>query len=831
MAASPLGRAFIEVLADLAKFPTDLRAKLMAALKEGTAGIDFKDFEDKAAEAGDVAGDRLADELEKKTESRMKGSGEKSGRSFLSGLGGVFSAIGPMLLPLLIAFGVEAAAALLPAVYALGAALPGAIAGAVVGAGALMLAFHGVGGAIAAAFSGDPAKLAEAMQKLAPAAREVVTEIASLKSQFTGLQQAVQQAFFVQLEGSIKRLVTTLLPTLQAGLSAVASDLGRMGAGLATALGGSKGDLAAVFAGAHAALQPLIPLLGQMVAAFIKLAAQAAPFITVLSQGLAGGLEHLVNAINLAAANGGLQRFFADGLIALHQFGSLLSSVLGLVSTLLGALATAGGPALGVLGAIVNELNAFFSSAEGKDALIIVFDLLNNVLQSLAQIIQPLLPVVGRLISALGTELINAVYSLTPALVDVAKALVPLLDAVIPLLPVVSALAVGLSSIIQFLARYPGLIQAVLVGLAAWKLAMMAIDTYQAIFIAEEAATPWGLIILAIAAIVAGITLLVTHWKQVTEIASEAWNAIVGGAKAAWGWVKDAAGAIADFFTQIGQFFYNLPGQILNFLASLPGQLALLFQQALEGLAYIVGEGIGLVIREFFVLPQQIWDALSGLGKLLWQLFTDAWNLTINTTVALAEQLVGFVRALPGRLWGLLTSLPGLIGGVFRSAWNAAYDAVVSAGERIISFALSLPGKLVGFMRNVGSDILGGLKDGINGVIRAFNSGIDKAAGPLHILIPHIPQLARGGIIDEPTLAVLGERNREVVLPTDDPERARQLIMQSGLANLLAVPQGQPNITVYATFGPNGEMLDVIDQRVENGLDGQATAMAHGTRQ
>src|SRR5215831_11730917 len=793
MAVAPLGKAFITVTADLKDFPAELKAKLIAALKEATAGVDWTEFEDKAREAGDEAGDAIADEVEKKTNQRMKDSGDKSGKSFMSGFLGAFKSIGPLLLPTLIALAVEVGAALLPAVYALGAALPAAIGTAVVSAGALMLAIHGVGAAISAAFAGDPAKLAAAMQKLAPAAREVVGEVVALKGQLSGLQQAVQQAFFVQLEGSVRRLVTTLLPTLRSGLTGLASDLGRMGAGLASALGGSKGDLAQVFAGARAALAPMIPLLGQMVAAFIKLAAQAAPFVAVLSQGFAGTLEHLVIAINTAAANGGLQRLFADG-------------------------------------AIVNELNAFFSSAQGKDALVILFDLLNNVLSSLGQILAPLLPVLGELVSALGTELINSLYVLTPAMVTLVDAVAKLLPVVIPLLPVITALATGLAAIVQFLGRYPGLIQAVVVGLTAWKLAMMAIDAYQAIFIAEEAATPWGLIILAIAAIIAGITLLVTHWKEVTKIASDAWGAIVGGAKAAANWMEGVAGQIGSFLAKIGKFFYDLPGQILGFLSSLPGMLVQQFEQAIDGVAFVVGAGIGLVVREFFMLPSQIWNVLSGLGQLLWHLFTDALNLTINTTVALGEQLVDFFRALPGRIWSFLSGLPGMLGNVFRNAWDSAYNAVVSAGERIISFTMSLPGRLVGFMRNVGSDILNGLKDAINGVIRSFNSGIDKAAGPLHILIPHIPYLAHGAVIDSPTLAVLGEKGREVVLPTDDAERARQLMVQSGLANLLAVPQGTPNITVLAYFGPNGEMLDVIDQRVEAGLDGQATALNQGTR-
>ncbi|MDP4512056.1 hypothetical protein [Nonomuraea turcica] len=52
-----------------------------------------------------------------------------------------------------------------------------------------------------------------------------------------------------------------------------------------------------------------------------------------------------------------------------------------------------------------------------------------------------------------------------------------------------------------------------------------------------------------------------------------------------------------------------------------------------------------------------------------------------------------------------------------------------------------------------------------------------------------LPAFAEGGIVDHPTIAMIGEgHRREVVIPLTKPERVRQLAHESGLADMLATP-------------------------------------------
>jgi hypothetical protein len=824
-----LGKAYIEVRADLAAFPADLRAKLEAAFKEATAGIKFEDLDKKVAQEGEVAADKMADSFDKESSKRMKASGEKSGRSFFSGLKGIFPLLMSSFLPVLIALAVEVGSYLLPAVAALGAAIPAAASIAIGAFAALAVATHGVGDAIKAAFSGDPAKLAQAMAKLSPAAREFVTEISKARPALHALQQDVQQVFFVQLEGSITRLTSSLLPTLRSGLHDVAGDIGGIGRGIIDAIISHKEDIASTFLGVHYSLQDLVPVLGRLIGSFITLTAVAGPFVEKLVHGLAVGMGELADMIEGAAANGGLAGFFDAAYVILQNLGGLLVQVAGLFEAITSAASGAGGQALGVLTAILGELNAFFSSTAGAQALGAIFILLNTVLSALAQVLTPLLPAIGAFAGQLAGQLTTSVVALTPSLVQLSGALAQMLMDATNLLPVISQIAIGLAPMISALAAHPKLLEAAAVAWGVYAAAVKIADMWQAVFIAEEAASPFGLFVLAIAAVVIGLALLIANWKTVEHWASVAWGAIMSGASAFWGWIKTAGGAIAGVFMAIIQWFADLPGRALGYLLALPGMIVSMIFSMGEAVAEALGFAIGLWLGILINLPGWVWNALLALPGI----FVSVWNTAFEATWGFLQRLgsaVGdFFIALPGRIWGWISSIPGVVGRAFQSAWDNARSATERGANAVVAFAKSLPGRLSGLFSDAGSAILSGLKSGINGVIRAFNRGIDHAAGPLHVILPHIPQLAAGALIGSPTLAVIGEAGPEAVIPLSNPARARQLADESGLTKLLQ--RGEPGVTVNVTavLG-TGEILTVLDQRVEQKMGEEADSLGSGER-
>lgn len=825
-----LGRAFIEVKADLSGFPTDVRTKLKAALEEGTAGIEFKEIGEAAEKAGEEAGTQLEKGLKKNTDTTGERVGRDIGRKMMTGMSSVFGGIGMTIIPVLIALAVEAVAALGPALAALSFAIPAAVAVAVGAFAVLKIATNGVGDALKAAFSGNQAAFDKAMEKLAPAAREFVTEVQKIRPVMHQLQQDIQQTFFVQFQGTLLSIIQNLLPQLRTGLHSIAADLGQMAKSIGGALVAGKGDIGSIFVNIHAALKPLIPALGQMVSIFLTLAAVAGPFVTTLSTRFAGLITQLGQFVQRLAASGQLAQIFDTGLVVLHQLSDLLAGVWHLLTDVFAALQSTGAGAIGLFSTLVAQLAAFFATAQGQKDLAAVFNLLNVVLTALAAILTPLLPVIAQLAGDLAGQLSVSVVALTPALVNVAQALADILGAVDPLLPAIGQLVTGIAPILNWLTQNPVLLAAAATAWGLYEAAVWAAGTAQAAFDVEAAANPIGLIVIAIAAIVAGIILLVQNWKTVKQWGSDAWNAIKDAGVAVWHWMEGIGQDISNWFQNVMDWFAALPGNIGSWLAGLPDAIGQAFQNAFNNLGEMVGLAFGLLIGEFMNLPGQIGSALSSLGSLLAGIWSDAWAWVGKETDLAWANISTFFTLLPGRIGAFISGLPGMLKGAFHTAWEWAKQEVSDGADAVVDFARKLPGRIAGFFDNIGHSILGGLKSGINSVIDSFNKGIDDAAGWTHISLPHLPHFAAGGIVDSPTLAVIGEGgSREVVLPANNPLRAQELLEQSGLMSQMKMGMQMPTINFTAYLG-TGELLTVVDTRVDMKVNDQASNLTSGVR-
>ena len=98
------------------------------------------------------------------------------------------------------------------------------------------------------------------------------------------------------------------------------------------------------------------------------------------------------------------------------------------------------------------------------------------------------------------------------------------------------------------------------------------------------------------------------------------------------------------------------------------------------------------------------------------------------------------------------------VSGVFSGNWGRAISGLVGIFKGIwqgITSAAKAP--------------LNGLISLINGVIGGINS-ISFNLGGKHfgVNIPKIPYLAKGGIVDVPTLAMVGENGKEAVMPLEN---------------------------------------------------------------
>lgn len=129
-------------------------------------------------------------------------------------------------------------------------------------------------------------------------------------------------------------------------------------------------------------------------------------------------------------------------------------------------------------------------------------------------------------------------------------------------------------------------------------------------------------------------------------------------------------------------------------------------------------------------------------------------------------------------------NVAGWFSGKFSEAWTAIKNVFSGWGAFFSGLWNTISSTFSRLGTNIGNAIGGAVKSGINGVIsqieRTINNAIGLINGAINLInkIPGVhvgkvgrlslPRLAKGGIIDEATIAMIGERGKEAVVPLEN---------------------------------------------------------------
>ena len=175
---------------------------------------------------------------------------------------------------------------------------------------------------------------------------------------------------------------------------------------------------------------------------------------------------------------------------------------------------------------------------------------------------------------------------------------------------------------------------------------------------------------------------------------------------------------------------------------------------------------------------------------------TGAITMLVNT--ALPPLMTGLTWVLDNANWLVPTlgSIVGIIGAIsagikiyntvvgiaktVQMAWNLALNAnpiglIITAVVGLVSAIVVLWNKCEGF-RNFFKDFVNVIISGVNTLIKGLNKvsfdipdWVPAIGGnKFGFNIPLIPKLAQGGVIDKPTLAMVGEAGKEAVMPLEN---------------------------------------------------------------
>lgn len=283
--------------------------------------------------------------------------------------------------------------------------------------------------------------------------------------------------------------------------------------------------------------------------------------------------------------------------------------------------------------------------------------------------------------------------------------------------------------------------------------------------------SPITWIIAAIAALIAIGVLLYQNWDTVVEFAKTAWQGLCD--------------FISGICQAIGEFFSGLWTKLQE-----------------------IFEPIGQWFGEKF---QQAWDAIvnifSGIGEWFSGVFQGAWDAIVNIFTPIGSWF--------GQRWAdvtnALSSVSNWFGEMFTNAYNAVKDAFSSIGDFFKGVWDTVKSIFVNAGQMVGEAVGGAFKSAVNAVLGTIENVVNGFIGMINgvlgvvrnlpglgwvgsVSTVSLPRLARGGIVDSPTIAMIGEAGKEAVVPLENTGFIQTLgrVVSSAVVNAMAgvSPQG-----------------------------------------
>lgn len=299
-------------------------------------------------------------------------------------------------------------------------------------------------------------------------------------------------------------------------------------------------------------------------------------------------------------------------------------------------------------------------------------------------------------------------------------------------------------------------------------------------------ANPIVLIVTAIAAVIAILVVLYTKCEGFRNFVNSVASAIVG-------FVKNAASAIAGFFKNLwatiqgiwsavsGWFKSKVIDPLVNFFAPIVQWISGFFQgcwiiiqavwAAVSG--WFKTNVIDPVVNFFAPIPGIIGGFFSGLRtsiQSIWATVSGWFNLNV------IQPLVNFFAPIVESIGGFFANLWASICSIWQAAGTWFSENVTTpinnAFQAIGDFVKGIFNGLIGLVEGMINRIIGA----VNGFIGGFNDVVGWGASFIGVdweglaTIPEVslPRLAKGGIVDSPTILEAGEAGTEAIVPLSE---------------------------------------------------------------
>ncbi len=296
----------------------------------------------------------------------------------------------------------------------------------------------------------------------------------------------------------------------------------------------------------------------------------------------------------------------------------------------------------------------------------------------------------------------------------------------------------------------------------------------------------FGVVILAIAAIIAIIWLIWTNWQTIWGFIKGVFDAVWGAIVATWNTLFDIFKApvefIWQFITAIFILIVAIVATALELIFKLWVGAWILIYNILSAVAGWIYDNVIKPVYDFFVA---LWNGIVDAVTAAWNWIFEnvlrpigSWIYN-NVIVPVVNVFTGLWHAVSGFFSNIFHDIVNILSPV----WNWIYANVIQPIANIFSglwngikTGLSA---VFDFIKNIFGSLGGVIKAPINGVIDLINDVLKQlnkvkvpdwvpGLGGKGVNFPMIPKLARGGVVNQATMAMIGESGSEAVMPLEN---------------------------------------------------------------
>lgn len=210
---------------------------------------------------------------------------------------------------------------------------------------------------------------------------------------------------------------------------------------------------------------------------------------------------------------------------------------------------------------------------------------------------------------------------------------------------------------------------------------------------------------------------------------------------------------------------------------------------------------------------KSVLDAIVKFFKEAWESIKNAWNACVN-----------FFSGLWDKIKNVYANTKSWFSTTFKNAWEAVKNSFSGWGEFFSNLWTQIKDKFSTIGSNIATAINGSVRAGINGVIGAVESIINKGIGLINSAISlanklpgvsigsmgylSLPRMAKGGLVNKSTIAEIGENGAEAVIPLERNTEGIKKIAQV-LSSYMA-PAGGADLT--ALLGKLDQIYERLDR-------------------